>query len=155
MFGMVLVITLAFVVIFKLDFFSKNNSPQPSLTTREGAGPKIVKIGNKTLNLEIADMGEERVRGLSGRESLPANTGLLFVFEKEEKHGIWMKDMNFPIDIAWLDKNKQIIHIEHNVSPDTYPKIFTSNAPALYILEVNASFFEKSNIKIGDTAKFD
>src|SRR3989344_5020964 len=146
MFGMVLVITLAFVVIFKLDFFSKNNSPQPSLTTREGAGPKIVKIGNKTLNLEIADMGEERVRGLSGRESLPANTGLLFVFEKEEKHGIWMKDMKFPIDIAWLDKNKQIIHIEHNVLPQTFPKIFTPKETSLYVLETTANFLSKNNI---------
>ncbi len=156
-----LIIALVFVVIIKLDMFY--NSPQPSLrpdepfgrvTTREGAEPSVIKIGDASLNIEIADTDAERVRGLSGRESLPQDMGLLFVFDQEERVGIWMKDMNFPIDIAWLNKNKKIIHIEHSVSPDTYPKIFTPPLPALFVLETNTGFFTANNIKITDIVDF-
>jgi hypothetical protein len=118
-----------------------------------------MKIENVSLGIEVADSDTERMKGLSGRENLAENKGLLFVFEEEGYWGIWMKDMNFPIDIAWLDKEKKIIHIEKNVSPNTYPKVFypTNNGQqmlSLYILETNAGFFENQKIKIGDQAEF-
>jgi uncharacterized membrane protein (UPF0127 family) len=103
--------------------------------------------------VEIADTDAERTLGLSGRESLAENNGLLFVFETEGYHGIWMKEMNFPIDIAWLDKNKKIIHLEHNVAPETYPKVFNPPTPDLFVLETNAGFFQKFDIKAGDIAQ--
>lgn len=115
--------------------------------------PNTLTIGNTTIQVEIADTDAERTLGLSGRESLAENTGLLFVFETEGYHGIWMKEMNFPIDIAWLDKNKKIIHIEHNVAPETYPKVFNPPSPDLFVLETNAGVFQKFNIGVGDTAQ--
>ena len=113
-----------------------------------------LKINNATLDIEIADNDQERTQGLSGKENLEENSGLLFVFEKEGDYGIWMKDMNFPIDIAWLDKNKKIVHIEKNISPETYPKIFNSETPNLFVLETPANFFAQNNIKIGDFVDF-
>jgi uncharacterized protein len=70
------------------------------------------------------------------------------VFDREGYQGFWMKEMNFPIDIVWLNKDKKIVHIEHNVSPDTYPKIFNpnnefNNEKSLYVLETNANFFQR------------
>lgn len=121
---------------------------------KEEKKTSVLKINNVVLNIEVADTDAERVKGLSGRDALAENSGLLFVFEREAYYSIWMKEMNFPIDIAWLDKNKKIIHLESNVSPDTYPKTFVSKYPALYVLEVNAGFFSKNNIKVGDQAEF-
>lgn len=111
---------------------------------------KTIKIGGVEFEAEILDTDEKRVKGLSGRESLERDKVMLFVFEKEGYPGIWMKDMAFPIDIAWADKNGAIVHIERNVSPNTYPKVFFPSAKSLYVLETNAGFFENYNFKIGD-----
>jgi len=120
----------------------------------EEKSPKTLKMGEITLNIEMADTEAKRVRGLSGREGLAENEGMLFVFEKEGYYGFWMKDMKFAIDMAWLDKDKKIIYIEKNVSPSTYPKVFNSPFPSLYVLETSAEFLSKNNIKNGDFVAF-
>ena len=108
------------------------------------------QIGEVEFDIKIADTKEGRVKGLSGREKIGENEGLLFIFEKEGYWGIWMKDMNFPIDIAWLDVQKKVLHIEHSVKPETYPKIFYPPVPAWYVLETAAGIFEKNKIKVRD-----
>jgi len=115
---------------------------------------KPVRIDNTIIISEIAETEKEQIKGLSDRKSLGEYAGMLFVFDKEDKHNIWMKDMNFSIDIAWLDKNKKIIYIMQNVSPDTYPQSFSSPTNSLYVLETNAGFFEKRNIEVGDSVNF-
>lgn len=101
-------------------------------------------------NVTIASTQQDRVLGLSNRDSLPMDQGLLFIFEEPEIAGIWMKDMNFPIDIIWLDQAKEIIDIEPNVSPDTFPTVFKPFDPALYVIEVNAGAVEDLGIEVGD-----
>ncbi len=108
-------------------------------------------INNTRINIEIADTDTKRVLGLSGRMSLAENSGLLFIFPKPQKVGIWMKDMNFPIDIVWIDAVHTIIDIKQAVSPDTFPTVFYPRTSAMYVLELNAGFIKKHNIKIGDT----
>lgn len=125
-----------------------------AILSRIGASTEILRVGNTTINIQVADSDQERMQGLSGREGLAQNEGLLFVFEKEGYHGFWMKDMNFAIDMAWIDKDKKIIHIESDVSPDSYPKVFSPNFPSLYVLETKANFLKNAGIKIGDLAEF-
>ena len=108
-------------------------------------------LGMKIIELEIADTEESRTLGLSGREKLEEDTGLLFVFEKPGYWGFWMKDMNFPIDIIWLDQNFRIISIKSNVIPESYPEIFYPDALTSYVLEVNAGVVVKEGIKVNDT----
>lgn len=108
-------------------------------------------LASVPIDIEIAQTPNQRIRGLSGRASLPAQAGLLFVFDSPGRHGIWMKDMEFAIDIAWLDQDKKIIHLEENISPETFPKVFYPPSEALYVLEVNAGFFATHKIKIGQT----
>ena len=113
-----------------------------------------IKIKETSFNLEVADTDLERMKGLSSRTSLEAKNVLLFVFEKEERHGIWMKDMYFPIDIAWIDKDKKIIHIEKEVSPNTFPKVFRPEEVAMYVIELNSGLIDLNKIKIGDSVEF-
>ena len=82
-------------------------------------------------------------------ESLPEDSTIFFVFDKPDKYGIWMKDMNFPIDIIWLDKDYEVIHIEENIPPDSYPKIYYPEDNSLYIIETNANYSSRNNIKKG------
>lgn len=148
----ILIIITVILAILAL-FWNKNGE-----TTQKSTG-KTLKIAGKTLNVQIADTDAKRARGLSGKEGLTENEGMLFVFETEGYYGFWMKEMNFPIDIAWLDKDKKITYIEKNLSPETYPKVFyalKNNNPILnlYVLETKSGFFEKSGIEIGETAEF-
>ncbi len=112
-----------------------------------------LEIGGKIIQIEIADTNTERTQGLSDRASLPQDTGLLFIFPSPTTPGFWMKDMRFSIDIIWLDENWKIIGIEKNLAPESYPKLFYPPSPIKYVLEVNAGFSDKNNLKVGETAK--
>lgn len=107
-------------------------------------------IGTVGLDVTLADSPEERKQGLSGTERLRDLEGKLFLFDTADKHGIWMKDMNYPIDIVWIDEDFSIVHIVSNASPDSYPKtIFYPDTPARYVLEVNALFVDNYQLEIG------
>lgn len=109
-----------------------------------------VYIADIPLWVEVADSFEKRKTGLSGRESLKEDRGMLFVFDRSLKHGIWMKDMNFPIDIFWIDENNRIVDIQTNAEPESFPKIFYPKADAMYIIETISGFQRIYNINIGD-----
>ncbi len=126
-----------------LNFYK--DSDNPSVTLR---------VGNTELNVEIADSPEERQQGLSGRDKLPNNQGMLFIFESEGLYNFWMKDMKFPIDIVWIDSSGRIIYLKENIGPDTYPELFSPDKPARYVLEVNAGWVAKNSIAIGNTLHF-
>ena len=113
-----------------------------------------IRIGNTPVKVTVADTEEKRVAGLSGFDSLPPKQGMWFVFDKEGDYGIWMKDMRFAIDIIWVSESGRIVGIAEHATPESYPKVFTSSAPARYILEVSAGFIEQYNISAQDDVNF-
>ena len=155
--GLVKIIFLAcalLVVLSLMRAVSKtpaNNSEDVLLSDEKVS----IWIGGTEIRAEIADSSEERIKGLSGRGQLAEREGLLFVFDAPEKQGIWMKEMNFPIDIIWLDANKRILTVAENISPETFPKVFYPSAPALYVLEVSGGTASKYGIMEGQTAVFE
>jgi len=154
------------ILVFSFGFLIKNQKNKQKVDVlpikseeKKDYAQKTLKIGEIMLNIEMADTDATRAQGLSGKDGLAESEGMLFVFENSGYYGIWMKDMNFPIDIAWLDKDKKITYIEKNVGPETYPKVFfasKNNIPILnlYVLETKAGFFENYKIEIGDTVEF-
>lgn len=109
-----------------------------------------IRIGEVTVEASVADTLPERIQGLSNTPFLPDHVVKLFVFGVPGKHSIWMKDMLYPIDIIWLAENGEIVSIEENVSPDSYPESFSPIAPAWYVIEANAGFVASNTIAIGD-----
>ncbi|MGM0628942.1 MAG: DUF192 domain-containing protein [Patescibacteria group bacterium] len=109
-----------------------------------------IKVGETEVKAELARTEKELIKGLSGRESIGEADGLLMVFSEEDRHGIWMKDMNFPLDIIWADRSGRIVHIKESVHPDTYPDVFVPDEPALVVLEVKGKKAEKEGWKNGD-----
>lgn len=103
-------------------------------------------------NIEIADTQEKRRQGLSGREGLDNNEGMLFIFDQPGIYGFWMKDMNFPIDIVWLDENLTVIGISEKLPPESYPQTFYPPSKTTYVLEINAEEAEKNRISSGSKA---
>ncbi len=109
-----------------------------------------ITIENKKYKLEIRDTMDGRKKGLSNTNAdyLCDECALLFAWPEERKIDsikdrlMWMKDMNYNIDIYWLDEYKNIIHKEKNVSPESYNKVYPEKStiyghgyPAVYVLE--------------------
>lgn len=111
-------------------------------------------LGGKTFSVDVADTVYTQAKGLSNRQSLGYNEGMLFIFKDVDIHGFWMKDMLFPIDIIWMDENLKINHIEKSLSPETYPKVFSPEAPAKYVLEIASGQADLLKVKIGDVVEF-
>ena len=109
-----------------------------------------ILIGSTTVQASIADSLPERIKGLSDTPYLPDGIVKLFAFGAEGEHSIWMKDMNYAIDIIWVAKTGQIVHIKQNVAPETYPESFASPKRAWYVIETPAGFVKKSGIMVGD-----
>ena len=90
------------------------------------------------------------------RQKLGFDQGMLFVFEEESLRSFWMKNMLIPLDIIWLDKDKRIVYIEENVPPckeDPCPT-YTSQIPAMFVLELKAGSVERRKLKILDRLDF-
>ena len=106
--------------------------------------------------VEIADTLKKRSLGLGKRSTLKKGWGMLFVFEKRKPHRFWMKDMQFPLDIIWLD-NHRIVHIIHNAkpaNPKDEPEVMTSPVSVNFVLEIAAGQATKLKLKTGQRMKF-
>lgn len=139
------------------DFsFSRNIASVDDYYAVQKKTEPTVVINNTDIVVEVATSSAAVYKGLSGTESLGVDNGMLFVFSKADRYKFWMPDMNFPIDIIWIN-NGTVADIDHNVTNkfDWKKPIFYSPAtPVKYVLEVNAGFAKKKNIKIGDTVIF-
>ncbi|HRY31105.1 MAG TPA: DUF192 domain-containing protein [Candidatus Paceibacterota bacterium] len=147
--------TILGYMVFLLSFFAipAYKEAKALLTEKLNRPPEArIVIAETSIAAIVADTEETRELGLSGTDSLAAQRGMFFIFDAPDYHGIWMKDMNFAIDVIWLSESKEVIHIEQGITPKTYPEIFSPSRKALYILEVNAGFVKKTGIKIGDLA---
>lgn len=116
----------------------------------------FVEFANIKIPVEIADTGDLHAKGLSGRENLAENIGMLFLFDAPALHPFWMKDMNFPIDIIWFSEGR-VVGIAARVYPEPgvtsqHQAIYMSKKEADMTLEVNAGFAEKYGVKEGSKA---
>lgn len=150
LFSYAVVFLLVIVAIAGITSVWKQWAVAPELS-----GFKDAKIGSQTAVLEVSDTPEKRKLGLSGRQFLPQYQGMLFVFDNSGRQCIWMKDMNFSIDIIWADADKTVTHIEADVSPQTYPRTFCGGlAPSRYVIELNSGTAAQAGLKTGDKISF-
>jgi len=115
-----------------------------------------VKIGDANVNAEIADTALKKMRGLMFRKSLGENDGMLFLFDAEGYPGFWMMNTSIPLDIIWINSTKHVVYIHKDARPCTFTSCptYKPDKPAMYVLEVNAGFSDKHNIKVGSKAEF-
>jgi len=109
-------------------------------------------IKNKEIWVEVAKTPEETARGLMGRKHLGRDEGMLFIFEREDDYGFWMKDTPIPLSIAFIDKQGQIVAIRE-MKPFTLES-YDPPEPVLYALEMNRGWFTQNGIQAGDVIRF-
>jgi uncharacterized membrane protein (UPF0127 family) len=122
----------------------------------EALGRGQVLIGDRALVVvEVARTDEERARGLSGREALPPDHGMLFVYQVPTRPTIWMQGMRFPLDILWI-KGGRVVDFVLGANPPSRgepPPIFVPRQEAEYVLEVPAGFVERLGVKRNDPVR--
>jgi uncharacterized membrane protein (UPF0127 family) len=117
---------------------------------------KIYLPSGSSVTAELAVSEAERARGLMFREKLLPDQGMLFVFEKEGAYAFWMKNTLIPLDMLWLDRDRQIVQIERNVPPckaDPCPS-YGGARPGLYVLELPAGAADRFGLKVTDRLEF-
>lgn len=166
------IILLLALVFFAAGCSNQNTHVSPSAQHQYNYTHKL-QAGNQTLAVEIANDSQKMQQGLSGRESMSDNQGMLFDFGNQASAtpAFWMKDMKFDLDFIWI-QNKKIVGITANVpAPIENWKLETptlrselrpigvgvGNLPKYYppspvdrVLEVNAGWAERNNVKVGD-----
>ena len=115
-----------------------------------------IEIDGTVIRAEIVDTIPTRTKGLMFRDTLPENQGMLFVFESEDRYGFWMENMNFPIDIIWIDKNNRVVDIVKNAEPcRPICQTYTPKDNAKFVLEINANLADQLNIEEGSLINFE
>lgn len=121
----------------------------------DGHDVSRVVIGDKEFRVEVADTEQEKEKGLSRRENLAEDAGVLFVYEKLRRPRFWMKDMFIPLDFIWIN-NGEIVDAHENIQPEDVqpPDAIVPDEEVDMILEVNAGTINKYDIEIGDKLVF-
>lgn len=131
-------------------------------SARAGERPAVIPLtlpSGKVLQTEVMIKDEDRAMGLMFRPSLPLDHGMLFLFERPDFHGIWMKNCKFPIDILWLDADHKIVHLAEKVPPctakvDSACEVYYPLARASFVVELNAGQARREKALVGSTVTF-
>ena len=158
--GLVLVIVV--FIIFGRGFSTGQFITQTATDSAQTQKKESTQITIKDLTIQakIADEPKEHQIGLADYSSLSLGEGMLFVFDTSASYVFWMKNVEFAIDIIWIDENKKIVDIAPNVppEPDKGEKELTRYKPksdAKSVLEINAGISALHNLQIGDQVAFE
>ena len=135
-------------------------TPVPTATPIPTPTGPYITIGDATFAAEIADTPELRSKGLGERDSLPEQTGMLFVFPSGQASSFWMFGMRFPLDFVWIGEDCTVADLTENVqhyppdTPSSELEIINPASPAAYTFEINAGEVAQFGIERGDSVQF-
>lgn len=128
-----------------------------SLSACAGVSQPWVELGGQRYVVEIADDDAERARGLMYRDAMESGHGMVFIHDAEEPQAYWMKNTKIPLDILYFDNGRRLVSQQRDVPPcslgDACPP-YPSNAPARYVLELNAGEAARLKLQDGAVLKF-
>jgi len=125
---------------------------------RQNSMVLVLRVGEQTLGVEVADSAEEWSQGLSGREQLAGDEGMLFVFDDQVRRSFWMRQMRFPLDMLFI-RNGRVSELFPRVpapgeGQDGREIRIQSQEPADWVLEVNSGWAQEHGIKVGDEVTY-
>ena len=145
-------LTVVLFAIAGVAYFYIDAQPDPSVKSMRKVS---AEIENKTFTLYAPTGDEGLQRGLAAFNEIEPNEGMIFRGLPVGVQTFWMKDMKFDIDILWINKDNEVIHIVYDASKDSYPTKFENPTarPSAYVIELAAGTAEKNNIAPGSIVK--
>ena len=110
------------------------------------------KFSNTQFVVELAKTPEQRQKGLMGRSSLKAQSGMLFLYESPRHVSFWMKNTLIGLDVIFLSSNGKILKIYHNAKPESL-EIMSAGENVSAVLEINGNLAKTIKLEIGDCVK--
>ena len=128
------------------------NAPTPGGQSH----PRLVLPSGAVYRVELARTPEELSQGLMFRESLPARSGMLFLFPDGGVHKFWMKNTMIPLDMVWMDHDRRVLFVSGQTPPcraDPCPT-YGPELPATSVLEIAGGLAARESITVGSTIRF-
>ena len=125
-------LSFSFLIFFNIFAESKN----------------FISLEKYLLQIEIVSDPQDRKTGLMNRESLPDDSGMIFVWDRSKVQCMWMKNTSIPLSVAYIEDTGEIIDIYDMVPLSRKP--VCSKKPVLYALEVNKGWFKKNGFHVGN-----
>ncbi|MGO9061061.1 MAG: DUF192 domain-containing protein [Candidatus Binataceae bacterium] len=121
-------------------------------------GPQLAVVGpgnqqRATVNIELAQTGAQRERGLMYRPELAPDAGMLFIFTAPEHASFWMHNTQIPLDMVFAGSDRRVIGIIPDTEPYSDARLEV-NGESQYVLEVNAGFCKEHGVSVGDRLEF-
>ena len=157
-FVLVVLLSVSSFILLLSDALGQAERLTSNLVNSQSPPNKIsITISGVRLQADVALTADEQTKGLSIKDALQSDEGMLFPYETPRILSFWMKDMKFPIDIIWLSADKRVVHIEENLQPCS-PLLpcpsYASNVPAQFVLETKAGFSSENGITEGTPVEF-
>ncbi|MDV6317620.1 DUF192 domain-containing protein [Chromohalobacter sp. HP20-39] len=115
-----------------------------------------LQVADETLSVEVARQADERATGLMNRDTLAPDAGMLFVYPRQQppEAAFWMYRTRIPLDIAFLGAGGEVRAIRHmrpcQAESSAECPSYAAGAPFRAALEVNAGYFRRHGIEVGD-----
>jgi uncharacterized membrane protein (UPF0127 family) len=114
--------------------------------------PDVVDLrgpwGQAQFRIETADDAESRAQGLMHRESLPAMSGMLFLYDSPQPLVFWMRNTLIPLDLLFIDPNGEVLMVHERAIPLDESHIVGPDA-SIAVLEINGGMAQTLGIKAG------
>ena len=136
------------------------NTAEPAPTATPLPDGPLVHIGDTVYMVDLAVTPAERTQGLSGRPSMEANRGMLFVYDEDGPRTFWMPDMYFPLDMVWIRADCVVAGVTADVpnppldTPRDQLELYPSAGMVRFILELNAGQAANQGIEAGGLVEF-
>ena len=125
------------------------HSQQLSQQSSQQFGSAQLSAGGHRISAEVAATDELRRQGLMARDAMPANSGMLLVFDQAGAHCLWMKNTPLPLSVAFLDAEGRIVNIENMRANTLDSHCSAKDTPVRYALEMPVGWFKQRHIKPG------
>ncbi len=149
---------IGFVLALLLSACGSDNQQQPAVERTDrssqleftGTVTFLNKDGNEisTVQVVVADTPESRQTGLMDVHNLPADKGMIFIFEQEQTLRFWMASTPIPLDIIFVNQQYEIVRIHRNARPFS-TRSYESESPAIFTVEVNGGYTSERDIQEG------
>jgi len=142
------IILLCFILLITVVIFLSNKNEEKE---------SKVCFKDNCFDVELAIDPESRGRGLMFREKLDSDRGMLFIFEKEGNYPFWMKNTFIPLDIIWINENKEVVFIANSTQPckEFSCPFIESGKETKYVLEINSGISEKIGLSVSEKIHFE
>jgi len=130
---------------------AETRSAQQQIDSEKTSDYITLELSDQSITVEVANNERTRSKGLMYRESMPADQGMLFVFDYPHQPCFWMKNTYLPLSIAFIT-TQGIISSIHDMQPQS-TDTHCPREPILYALEMNQGWFKKHELKPGNKIK--